>query len=58
MGIPSSKLKGIEGQLLSSDSQDDGNILKLLEDLRETVYDYQVRPSPSGALIDLNRGNR
>ena len=49
-----SKFKDVEGQLLvlseesrpqqpNDHSQDDGDTFKLLEDLREIIFDYQVR---------------
>jgi len=55
--LPSSKLKDIEGKLrsfyetqepqrLDDHVQDDGNVLGLLEDLREAISDYRVRSSP------------
>ena len=38
--------KDVEGQLLPNSIRGNENVSKLLEDIRETIFDYQVRSLP------------
>ena len=63
--MPASGLKDIEGRLwaklglqrLADHVKDEEDIFRLLKDLQESVFHYQVRPQP-GVLLIVNKGRR